>query len=256
MLNEDSIKIALIDHLFKSKMLEDAVLINEMVTDNWSRRADIAVANGKLHAFEIKSDFDTLKRLDGQITTYLNQFDKVTVVTTSKHTSSVLKGMPDEVEVLEVSYLNSIVSFRKIKRGKTKLITNKTKLAGFLHKAEIRKLLKDNGIQFGASDSRQLLIEKLSNVSCLALRESVLANLKIRYKNTFDNFMANRTLETTLESLDYLSKNKLVQKKLQEKYIAPNLRSLTNFKTIDLEAFEKKFGFIPENMPEVILLKK
>lgn len=67
LLREQEVKIALIEWLYKKGMLSDATIINEMVVANWSRRADLAIANGSLQAFEIKSDFDSLKRLDGQL---------------------------------------------------------------------------------------------------------------------------------------------------------------------------------------------
>ncbi|CAQ83853.1 MULTISPECIES: sce7726 family protein [Photorhabdus] len=69
---EDSIKAALIDWLIERNELNDnAVLINELPIANFSRRVDLALANGKLHAYEIKSDSDSLARLEGQISTYI-----------------------------------------------------------------------------------------------------------------------------------------------------------------------------------------
>jgi len=97
-LNEGDIKAAVIDRLFASAALSDAVLINEMVIANWSRRADLVVANGKLHAFEIKSDFDSLRRLQGQVETYLSRFDKVTVVCTPKFAQLVRDCTESRVE--------------------------------------------------------------------------------------------------------------------------------------------------------------
>lgn len=83
-IKEKAIKAALIDWLYAKGMVCDAVVINEMVVANWARRADIAVANGRLYGFEIKSAFDSLKRLPGQIESFRRHFDKVTVVAASK----------------------------------------------------------------------------------------------------------------------------------------------------------------------------
>lgn len=75
-LREQEVKIALINWLYINGHLNDATIINEMVVANWARRADLAVANGNLHAFEIKSDFDSLKRLEGQLSTFSSRFEQ------------------------------------------------------------------------------------------------------------------------------------------------------------------------------------
>lgn len=58
-------------------------------------RVDIAVVNGRLHGFEIKSDSDTLARLPAQIEAYNRVFDRVTLVVGRKHIDSVMVFIPD-----------------------------------------------------------------------------------------------------------------------------------------------------------------
>ncbi|MBX9303413.1 sce7726 family protein, partial [Serratia marcescens] len=101
LLREQDVKIAFIGWLYKKGLLDDATIINEMVVANWSRRADLAVANGHLQAFEIKSDFDSLKRLDGQLEIFTSRFEKVTVVCAPKFTYEVKKKVTPEVGVIE-----------------------------------------------------------------------------------------------------------------------------------------------------------
>lgn len=47
--------------------------------------ADIVVVNGKSEAYEIKTEYDSLNRLEGQLISYLKVFDKVHVVVSQKH---------------------------------------------------------------------------------------------------------------------------------------------------------------------------
>ena len=60
-------------------------------------RVDIAVFNGALHGFEIKSDYDTLDRLEGQAEVYNATLDTVTVVVGRTHLEHVLDAdfVPD-----------------------------------------------------------------------------------------------------------------------------------------------------------------
>ncbi len=55
-------------------------LINEMQVCFGQARVDIAVINGFLHGYEIKSDSDTLERLPQQVYCYSKVFDFVTLV--------------------------------------------------------------------------------------------------------------------------------------------------------------------------------
>lgn len=57
-------------------------------------RIDIAVANGKLHGFEIKSEADTLERLQDQMTAYSRVFDRITLVCGANHAPHCLERIP------------------------------------------------------------------------------------------------------------------------------------------------------------------
>lgn len=59
-----------------------------------SARIDLAVVNGELAGFEIKSDTDTLVRLSSQIPAFSRFFDKVSVVTTKRHLNSARRCIP------------------------------------------------------------------------------------------------------------------------------------------------------------------
>ena len=59
--------------------------ISELVLNRGAARIDLAVVNGKLHGYEIKSDADTLDRLPAQIEAYDAVFDEVTIVVGARH---------------------------------------------------------------------------------------------------------------------------------------------------------------------------
>lgn len=63
----------------------ETVVLDEMVVADGLARVDIAVLNGELHGFEIKSDRDTLRRLPRQMEAYGRVFDRVTLVVGAAH---------------------------------------------------------------------------------------------------------------------------------------------------------------------------
>lgn len=72
----------------------DTVIRHELGLCAGSRRVDIALVNGELTGFEIKSDEDTLSRLAGQANVYCRVFDKVVIVTGEKHLEGAMSQLP------------------------------------------------------------------------------------------------------------------------------------------------------------------
>ena len=73
----------------------DTFVVDELGLKNGASRADIAVLNGKLIGYEIKTDRDTLIRLPNQIKAYSEVFDKVYIVTGSRHLSQIEDNIPN-----------------------------------------------------------------------------------------------------------------------------------------------------------------
>ncbi|EGQ8008889.1 TPA: sce7726 family protein [Vibrio parahaemolyticus] len=92
MKDERQITCRLIDYL--EKRYDFDFIAREVPFAEGERRADIVAANKlsqSTYAFEIKSDNDTLARLDGQLQDYRCTFNYVYVVTTKKYLS-IVKG--------------------------------------------------------------------------------------------------------------------------------------------------------------------
>lgn len=73
---------------------EETLLIHELGLCAGSARVDIALVNGALHGFEIKSEADTLERLPSQIEHYGRVFDFVTIVASGVHIAAVERIVP------------------------------------------------------------------------------------------------------------------------------------------------------------------
>lgn len=73
----------------------DTRIINELGLDFGAARVDVAVVNGIMHGYEIKSDLDTLYRLPRQLEYYNRAFERMTIVVSRKYLDEVKEIVPD-----------------------------------------------------------------------------------------------------------------------------------------------------------------
>jgi len=81
MINEYEMREALLKLLNVQLSDQDAVVVEELGIEHGSSRIDVAVVNDKLIGYEIKSDYDNLLRLPGQIHAYNRVFNEINIVT-------------------------------------------------------------------------------------------------------------------------------------------------------------------------------
>ena len=72
----------------------DTVVVEELGLCQGIARVDVAVINGCVHGYEIKSERDTLLRLPSQSETYNRVFDYVTIVAAASHFRKVSDAVP------------------------------------------------------------------------------------------------------------------------------------------------------------------
>src|SRR5437868_15105658 len=72
----------------------DTLVVEELGLCQGIARVDLAVVNGNVHGYEIKSECDTLARLPGQISVYSRTLEFVTVITASAHIGNVRHRVP------------------------------------------------------------------------------------------------------------------------------------------------------------------
>lgn len=241
MIREKDIKAALIDWLYDRGQLDDAVIVNEMAVANWSRRADIAVANGRLYAYEIKSSADTLKRLPGQVDLFACYFDKVTVVAATKFVSKILESYPSEVGVLEVIDDAGVARIRQVRSGRLSETRDAAILSGFLTKVDLLQLLKSEGVEIAADLSRRALVKEVSNLPIRPVKRYVLSRIKEKYRDTFEAFSLARSTSGTLESISMLSRRGAAVRAAFEqtkRYSQTSFSPNPNAKPLKLTGFE------------------
>ena len=95
----------------------DVAVINELGICGGRARADVAVINGELHGYEIKSDRDSLRRLNVQADHYGLVFDRATLVTSVRHVSTALTVLPSWWGVLRIEQWDSSVRLQSVRRS-------------------------------------------------------------------------------------------------------------------------------------------
>lgn len=142
-------------------------------------RVDIAVINGRIHGFEIKSDADTLARLPAQIEAYNRVFDRITLVTGRKHVGSLTTLIPDwwGIKIASVGVRNA-VHFSDLRATSQNPGIEAVSLAALLWRDEALAILTRRGTKGVKSKTRIQLASLLAQTLSLkelgfAVREAI-----------------------------------------------------------------------------------
>lgn len=102
-LDETAIKARVLTALWQDRRIAGgAAIANEFRVGNSGVRADLAVYSDRFIGIEIKSEFDSLKRLDRQIAVYNTYFDEVILVVGESHVRKIAFSECDGAEVWSV----------------------------------------------------------------------------------------------------------------------------------------------------------
>lgn len=209
---EPDIKALLLNYLRNKKIIdENSIIMNELTVGNFSRRVDLAIySDGKLIAFEIKSEADTLTRLDGQLDKYLEYFDKVVVVSDTKFISMLSSSLPKNVGLWEVS--DSKIKVKQ--RGKLQSKIDNSKLIDMMDLVDLYKL--STKLKIKTDRDRASLEKSLKQVSNKRLRQGVHASLSRKFVDVTRSFIEEtNNREVLKDDLKILSRFNLHREKIK-----------------------------------------
>ncbi|MDJ1494516.1 sce7726 family protein [Cytophagaceae bacterium DM2B3-1] len=156
----NDILLVLQNELKKSKDTSETRILKELHFCNGESIADLAVINGELTAFEIKSDADSLVRLPNQIKNYNKVFDYITIVTGETHLKKVSSLVPDFWGIWLIKIQDGILVSEIVRKQNKNHEINAFALAQFLWKDEILDLLKKRNLHKGMQAKRKWLLWK------------------------------------------------------------------------------------------------
>ena len=162
----------------------DALLISELGLCCGNARIDLALVNGSLNGYEIKSERDTLERLAGQEAVYSEILDTVTIVASGCHVDAIADSVPSWWGVTEarVDVATGRLVLVEIRAPGWNHDVNADMLVQLLWRDEVLEELEQRDLGRGLrSKPRRVLWEALSSsVSVDELRELVRLRLKSR----------------------------------------------------------------------------
>jgi hypothetical protein len=112
-------------------------------------RVDLAVVNGRLEGFEIKSDHDRLDRLPRQAEVYNRVFDCVTVVTGRRYIDAVVEAIPTWWGVTAAEASREGVRLRVVRPTQANPAPDTYSVAQLLRRAEALAILEEVGAADG-----------------------------------------------------------------------------------------------------------
>jgi hypothetical protein len=133
--------------LHRHHLDSNTLVVDELGLKHGEVRADIAVINGHLAGFEIKSDDDSLRRLTEQVRAYNEVFDRATLVVGTSHTEDVKSMIPCWWGVIEVrSGIRGGVIFETIRTARPNPQVALYSVAQLLWRSEVIELLSLVGV--------------------------------------------------------------------------------------------------------------
>src|SRR5216683_3218702 len=160
----------------------ETLVIEELGLNHGATRVDVAVVNGELHGFELKSARDTLGRLPLQVTTYNRVFDRVTLVAALRHLEKASQMIPSWWGLMGVRGSDEQLELVTLRAPGLNPAADAFAIAQLLWRQEALELLESRGLASGLRGaSRRSLYEKLATmVPFDELKLAVRASLKLR----------------------------------------------------------------------------
>jgi hypothetical protein len=160
-----------------------ALILDELGVCCGRVRADMAVVNGELKGFEIKSDQDTLLRLRSQAAAYGRVFDTISIVVAAKHMEKVRKIIPSWWGILVAEKGgNTHPDIRSYRRERNNPNPDPLAIAQLIWRDEAFELLKAHNLHSAlrSKPRRFLWMALVRNFPLAELQMLVRTQLKVR----------------------------------------------------------------------------
>ena len=207
--SEIQLKAAVVNHLLgQSSLRRGEILISELPLAGTSVRADLVALSesDELLGIEVKSDRDSLTRLQRQLDTYNEYFDQVVLVVGERHATRVLEMSDNGVEIwlaradLSIEVLRGGFKRTAPKTGVQLLTQKQAKKAQSNERAAYCDALRDrfsktSAAFWGATRSREVISQDLRLLSRFEdLRSEIMKTRAQRDAmwSSWENFFADQ----------------------------------------------------------------
>jgi hypothetical protein len=161
---------------------QDTLVLDELGLCQGAVRADVAVVNGSLAGFEIKSDRDTLERLPRQAEIYGRVFDYVTLIVGKKHATGISKKIPSFWGIVVVSSGAAGLSLKTRRAARRNKKVDPHAVARLLWRDEALKVLGRHELDRGlrSKPRRELWLALATGLATEELSDEVRKTLRAR----------------------------------------------------------------------------
>lgn len=157
-------------------------IVEEMNLWSGAVRIDIAVINGELSGFELKSDRDSLTRLPLQADIYSRVFDQVTLVVGCKHIENATDKIPNWWGIIQAETCDDEIKLSHIRPAMRNPSPEPYLVAELLRKDEALSILEEHGFARGwrSKRIRDIHMKLAAELTFRDLSEKVRTALKKR----------------------------------------------------------------------------
>jgi hypothetical protein len=118
-------------------------------------RVDLAVVNGSVHGYEIKSEKDTLARLRGQADIYNRTLDFVTIIVAPAHAKKIRQVVPSWWGIWNAIQCDDEVRLKRFREPSKNPDVDPFAVAQLLWRDEVLEALTDRGLADGMRSKRR-----------------------------------------------------------------------------------------------------
>lgn len=160
----------------------DTRVVEEMGIWSGVVRIDVAVINGELAGYELKSDSDTLLRLENQASYYARVFDKLSIVVGSRHIAKARSVLPKWWGIIEAQPTDDGVNLKDRRKARQNPNQDAFVVSQLLWREEAVIILEKYGLAKGwkSKTAREIHHRMASELSLITLKEEVRIILKHR----------------------------------------------------------------------------
>lgn len=197
-MNDASLRLALKQTVFADHIhCPETILVEELALRAGETRVDVAVVNGLLHGYEIKSERDNLSRLPQQVVSYGLVLDRATLVVAARHLDGALEIIPEWWGV-EVAFYDEkgFLIFNPVRGAQDNPKIDPTFVVELLWREEALQFLEERDKARGyRSKSRSVLQRRIVEVANL---DEIRAYVRHCLKNRKD-WKAVSSLKTSVD---------------------------------------------------------
>ncbi len=201
-MGEKEIKAVVLERLLTLGEIDLTTLVfSEMSLARKSRRVDLGyIRKNEMVAIEIKSEKDSLYRLEGQLEEYRKYFDRVVVAVAGKYVEGVLSTSPDDVAVWEVTSDGINV----VRKGRLVKNISKMNYLELMTKREMSFLARRAGISpnLAMYELKMETSHKLTRISKMLVKEILMDGIYKRFNLPSNRFLSKVLSKGTVTASD------------------------------------------------------